>query len=172
MEQRGGIPSTDLSQFRDFDTYLGLYFILRTESRGAKRLPLHHVLLVTHLKHNPPESHMAMSRRSPKPSLVLSLFISATIFTTVFIITLQHGKLLGQESTSWRDGSSLAPGVNSTLGFDKIFVLNLPSRTDRRDAMDLMASITGIDVEFEAGVKGEDVSKITWPKVSWKRRKN
>ncbi|KAH8682606.1 glycosyltransferase family 25 protein [Xylariales sp. PMI_506] len=46
---------------------------------------------------------------------------------------------------------------NSTLGFEKIFVVGMPSRTDRRDSMALAAALSNIDIEFIDGLKGESV---------------
>ncbi|KAK7753268.1 hypothetical protein SLS62_004787 [Diatrype stigma] len=46
---------------------------------------------------------------------------------------------------------------NSTFGFEKIFVVSLPSRTDRRDAITLSAALSGIEVEFIDGLQGQDV---------------
>ncbi len=47
--------------------------------------------------------------------------------------------------------------VNSTLGFSKIFVVGLPERSDKRDAIALTAALTGFDVEWVDGVRGESV---------------
>lgn len=47
--------------------------------------------------------------------------------------------------------------TNSTLGFSKIFVIGLPERTDKRDAMTLTSSLTGFSLEWIDGVKGESV---------------
>lgn len=47
--------------------------------------------------------------------------------------------------------------TNSTLGFAKVFVIGLPERTDKRDAMTLTSSLTGFSLEFIDGVKGEAV---------------
>lgn len=47
--------------------------------------------------------------------------------------------------------------TNATLGFGKVFVVGLPDRTDKRDAMALASSLTGFDVEWVDGVRGEDV---------------
>lgn len=47
--------------------------------------------------------------------------------------------------------------------FEKIFVVGLPSRTDRRDNIILQASISNIEVEFIDGVKGADVAENAIP---------
>lgn len=50
--------------------------------------------------------------------------------------------------------------LNETLGFQKIFVLNIKSRTDRRDGMALAASMTNLSLHFlEASTGGEHCTK-------------
>ncbi|KAI0901923.1 glycosyltransferase family 25 protein [Annulohypoxylon nitens] len=46
---------------------------------------------------------------------------------------------------------------NNTLGFEKIFVIGRPSRTDRRDGMVLAAALSNIEIEFIDGIDGKDV---------------
>ncbi|KAI1880576.1 hypothetical protein JX265_000816 [Neoarthrinium moseri] len=46
---------------------------------------------------------------------------------------------------------------NGTLGFEKIFIVGLPSRTDRRDSMVLAAALSGLEIEFIDGVVGSAV---------------
>ncbi|KAI9676066.1 MAG: hypothetical protein M1817_000809 [Caeruleum heppii] len=52
---------------------------------------------------------------------------------------------------------------NSTLGFEKIFVVNLPARTDHRDAMVLTAALSNMTIEFVPGVKGDEVLEKVLP---------
>lgn len=52
---------------------------------------------------------------------------------------------------------SLHTGSNLQTQFEKIFVIGLPSRTDRRDGIVLEAALSNIDVEFIDGVQGKDV---------------
>ncbi|KAI0521373.1 hypothetical protein F5B22DRAFT_596651 [Xylaria bambusicola] len=47
--------------------------------------------------------------------------------------------------------------TNNTLGFSKIFVVGLPDRTDKRDALALTSTLTGFHVEFIDGVRGETI---------------
>ncbi|EME40818.1 glycosyltransferase family 25 protein [Dothistroma septosporum NZE10] len=49
------------------------------------------------------------------------------------------------------DADALEHVFNSTLGFQKIFVINLPSRTDHRDTLSLAATLTGLEVEYVDG---------------------
>ncbi|QBZ63647.1 hypothetical protein PoMZ_05333 [Pyricularia oryzae] len=52
---------------------------------------------------------------------------------------------------------------NSTLGFQKILVINLPSRTDRRDAISLAAALTNLTVEYVPGIDGSEVQERVLP---------
>ncbi|KAH8753601.1 glycosyltransferase family 25 protein [Diaporthe sp. PMI_573] len=47
--------------------------------------------------------------------------------------------------------------TNGTLGFGKVFVVGLPERTDKRDALSLSAALTGFDFEWVDGVRGETI---------------
>ncbi|KAI4259404.1 MAG: hypothetical protein L6R42_004589 [Xanthoria sp. 1 TBL-2021] len=51
-----------------------------------------------------------------------------------------------------------SPISNATLGFEKILVVNLPERTDRRDTLTLTAAIGNILLDFLPAVRGESVS--------------
>ncbi|KAI0837900.1 glycosyltransferase family 25 protein [Hypoxylon sp. FL0890] len=53
--------------------------------------------------------------------------------------------------------------VNRTLGFSKIFVINLPSRTDRRDAMALAGAVSNLTFTWIDGVAGNQVSDLVMP---------
>ncbi|KAG8529080.1 uncharacterized protein KY384_005715 [Bacidia gigantensis] len=55
---------------------------------------------------------------------------------------------------------------NATLGFQKIFVVNLPERPDKLDAFSLAASLTGFRTEVLPGVKGETVMNKTLPTLN------
>ncbi|KAI5863208.1 glycosyltransferase family 25 protein [Durotheca rogersii] len=64
--------------------------------------------------------------------------------------------------------SSSAPKItedifNSTLGFEKILVVNLPSRTDRRDGIVLGAALSDLEIEFVDGVDGKLVPDKALP---------
>ncbi|KAL9111811.1 MAG: hypothetical protein Q9227_003870 [Pyrenula ochraceoflavens] len=59
--------------------------------------------------------------------------------------------------------ADLADIHNATLGFGNIFAVSLAERTDRRDAMLLMGTMTGLDIEFIDGVKTEDVPEKALP---------
>jgi len=87
--------------------------------------------------------------------------------------SLQQDVQLGELSHLW----------NSTLGvslpsekeickpqadksqFQRIFAINMPSRTDRRDAISLAAAVSGMDVDFIEGVGGDSIPEAALPPV-------
>ncbi|KAL8728881.1 MAG: hypothetical protein Q9166_005121 [cf. Caloplaca sp. 2 TL-2023] len=60
-------------------------------------------------------------------------------------------------------GASLEALRNETLGFEKVYVINLPKRTDKLDAIRLSASITGFNFDVIAGQNGADMSPKALP---------
>ncbi|TAQ89500.1 hypothetical protein B7494_g2160 [Chlorociboria aeruginascens] len=52
---------------------------------------------------------------------------------------------------------------NATLGFEKVLVVGLPSRTDRRDSMILSAALSNIEVDFIDGILGATVEDKVIP---------
>lgn len=49
--------------------------------------------------------------------------------------------------------------------FQKIYVLSLPDRRDKRDAVALSAYLTGLEIEFVDGVTGSQISNRSRPDV-------
>ena len=43
--------------------------------------------------------------------------------------------------------------------FEKIYVINVPARSDKLDAMKVTASLTGFDFDIIEGINGRDVPK-------------
>ncbi|KAM3066430.1 hypothetical protein ACMFMG_012071 [Clarireedia jacksonii] len=58
---------------------------------------------------------------------------------------------------------SQVPATNRTLGFQKIFALSLPSRTDRQDSLQLATAVADLEVDFADGVWGKDVDEVAFP---------
>ncbi|KAK3905562.1 hypothetical protein C8A05DRAFT_12645 [Staphylotrichum tortipilum] len=85
--------------------------------------------------------------------------------TTFVVITLclfqfRNSSPFGHKAKNqrWTATSGLMRDIrNSTLGFEKIFVVGLPSRSDRRDGMVLQAALSDMQIEFIDGVQGKDV---------------
>jgi hypothetical protein len=65
-------------------------------------------------------------------------------------------------STNSRSGERLQ-SILTRFKFQKIFVLNLPFRTDRRDAMSLSAAISNIKLDFVDGVTGDSIKQSAYP---------
>ncbi|KAK5936647.1 hypothetical protein PMZ80_011112 [Knufia obscura] len=53
--------------------------------------------------------------------------------------------------------------LNTTLGFERILVINLPERTDHHDGMVLAGDVTGLHIEFVPGIRGEAVADKVLP---------
>lgn len=59
--------------------------------------------------------------------------------------------------TSGAPNRALADVWNGTLGFQKVFAVGLPERTDKRDALTLTSSLVGFKIDWVNGVKGESI---------------
>ncbi|KAH0592834.1 hypothetical protein MHUMG1_09479 [Metarhizium humberi] len=55
---------------------------------------------------------------------------------------------------------------NETLGFEKIYYISLPHRTDRQDMMSLLAASTNIKLALQPGVNGSNINNKAKPKGS------
>jgi hypothetical protein len=67
--------------------------------------------------------------------------------------TTSYGSSLPTEYHFQEDSDLLQHAINSTLGFQKVFAINLPTRPDRRDQLTLMASISKIDITYSDGTQ-------------------
>ncbi|QIW97151.1 hypothetical protein AMS68_002669 [Peltaster fructicola] len=88
------------------------------------------------------------------PSLPISrrtivLLVFATVISLLIVFNIDTGR---SYLATINGQGSLKNIKNSTLGFQQIFVVNLKSRTDRRDGMALAASYTGLDLTFTEAV--------------------
>jgi hypothetical protein len=96
-------------------------------------------------------------------SLAVALCLSVLLL--VLKISYHHSH---NPSTVSRQYSYTAKGkphgiANDTLGFEKIFVINGPWRTDRKDALALAASYTGITLDWIDGVDGDSIGETAYP---------
>jgi hypothetical protein len=55
--------------------------------------------------------------------------------------------------------------ISVTIQFSKIFVISLPQRTDKRDAIAVAASLTGFEFEWGDGVDGLTIDEKAIPEV-------
>ncbi|KAH8601933.1 hypothetical protein B0O99DRAFT_681043 [Bisporella sp. PMI_857] len=88
---------------------------------------------------------------------------TAAIFFWIFIWYMQPGPSRSSRGTDLYFGKLHGNIRNDTLGFEKIFVLNLPSRTDRRDALSLAAAFSKIKLDWINGVLGTEVAENALP---------
>ncbi|KAK6829552.1 glycosyltransferase family 25 protein [Apiospora arundinis] len=120
---------------------------------------------------------MLQSPRSRARATCLSMlaFVGITIFIfwtprangAPSLLRLWHSskprKPYGREYHQLSSPDEINRVTNETLGFSKIFVIGLPERTDKRDALVLTSSLTGFSVEFVDGVRGDSVPEKAIP---------
>ncbi|KAI1370446.1 glycosyltransferase family 25 protein [Hypoxylon crocopeplum] len=109
-----------------------------------------------------------------RPSI--SLVLVAALFVCIVITFLSSRSVrsqLGSTSSpaTWissakKDGKSDV--FNETLGFEKVFVIGLPERSDKRDALTLMSALTGFKLSWIDGVIGKTISDKALP-FGWDR---
>ncbi|KAH7370009.1 glycosyltransferase family 25 protein [Rhexocercosporidium sp. MPI-PUGE-AT-0058] len=113
------------------------------------------------------------------------LFIACAVATILLLVSLRRHATAASPSSNWAlsnqptrtknnfrsatankkidTTSEIGRASNKTLGFQKIFVLGLPERSDKKDAIVLSASLTGFEVEFFDAVRGDQVLDKTRP---------
>ncbi|KAL8950573.1 MAG: hypothetical protein Q9222_003407 [Ikaeria aurantiellina] len=124
----------------------------------------------------PRATSSASMLRSPR-LLLLSLIILGA-FTFIYtrsqyhIPSLPHSVLpssldVNAPSTTSTQGKppagSSADVRNTTLGFERVFVINLPERHDKLDAFSLAASLTDFTYDVVNGIRGDTVVNKTLP---------
>ncbi|KAI0118293.1 hypothetical protein GGR51DRAFT_554783 [Nemania sp. FL0031] len=75
-------------------------------------------------------------------------------FATLLLVSIYRFHHISQhyESPLWiHRGRNDGPVLNNTLGFEKIFVINLPSRRDRRDGMTVAGAVSHLNFTFVEG---------------------
>ncbi|KAB8360549.1 hypothetical protein FH972_024289 [Carpinus fangiana] len=106
----------------------------------------------------------------------------AAIASLVLITTLlwqwprDDHNTYGFAGVSKASGASQAPlysadVYNTTLGFEKVFAIGLPSRTDKHDAAALGASMIELDLNWIDGVKSSDLTPQAFP-IGWNKDPN
>ncbi|KAH8196139.1 hypothetical protein TruAng_009706 [Truncatella angustata] len=108
-----------------------------------------------------------MSSRRPSNTILIVVgivLISAFVGFGVKNDTNTQPFSFGKDSKkSSPAGGCIDDVYNSTLGFENIFVIGLPSRTDRRDSLVLASALSNIKLEFTDGVLGETVPDKALP---------
>ncbi|KAF1830599.1 hypothetical protein BDW02DRAFT_642038 [Decorospora gaudefroyi] len=106
----------------------------------------------------------AVKRRSgwrSAPRLLTTCVFFAVLW--VWLNLTSSAILIPTDSFEYLKDEGLKEILNTTLGFEKIFVLNLPSRTDRRDAITLSSAVSNIKLEFVEGVTGASIHDKAYP---------
>lgn len=67
------------------------------------------------------------------------------------------------DSEEAREAAHAAAIHNATLGFEKIFVVNLPERADKRDALSLVSALTDIKLTWTSALRGTSVPDKALP---------
>ncbi|KAL8673921.1 MAG: hypothetical protein Q9168_001668 [Polycauliona sp. 1 TL-2023] len=117
-----------------------------------------------------------------------TFFVGLTIFFLLSVILMQRkhkslshhifetSNVFGSNSAV-NEGTTAFPGVkqtrlreaslialqNETLGFEKVYVINLRKRTDKLDAIRLSASVTGFNFDVIEGQHASDMSPKALP---------
>ncbi|RUS19983.1 glycosyltransferase family 25-domain-containing protein [Endogone sp. FLAS-F59071] len=88
--------------------------------------------------------------------LILAVITAYLILMATYLLVISPYKtyMLGISKSSVLAPTDLSPP--STLGFDRIYVINLARRTDRKKRMKTMASYLNLDFTFVNGVTAED----------------
>ncbi|KAK2776131.1 hypothetical protein FQN53_002862 [Emmonsiellopsis sp. PD_33] len=98
-------------------------------------------------------------------ALVMSICLTLLLYLLFRSNPRQIASPIPPSSQCRVSGASLDDVANSTLGFERIYAINLPSRTDRRDGLNLMSALTGIQLDWIDGVDGNAVQEkaLPWP---------
>jgi hypothetical protein len=104
----------------------------------------------------------------PRSTAIWCILASTLIF--LLLLNSYALKLLSHYSVELSGSYSTSPSYshiqnvrNSTLGFEKIFAVGLPERSDKRDALALISSLTGFKIDWIDGARGEDVVDKAFP---------
>jgi hypothetical protein len=78
--------------------------------------------------------------------------IGAVCAILLLTFSFRHSSPLSRSSKYDGHDGRLANIYNATLGFERVFVINMPSRTDARDMWTLAGHLTNVSVEFRDGI--------------------
>lgn len=72
-------------------------------------------------------------------------------------ITRYPAQIVNSYATKYRGLTEDIRTSNGTLGFEKVFAVGLKERSDKRDALTLISSLTGFKIDWINGIRGEEV---------------
>ena len=125
---------------------------------------------------------MRISTVSPVPArlnlVVLGLIVALIIFYTSFRVPSSEGQdepdlaHLGHDHSQGHRVPQSSPNdrsiyrvQNETLGFEKIYMISLPGRSDKRDAFAMQAAFSDMTYTQMDGVYGDEVPVKALPHV-------
>ncbi|KAH6677563.1 glycosyltransferase family 25 protein [Halenospora varia] len=92
-----------------------------------------------------------------KPSKVVAISVSAAVLLLLLVFRISRTDAASNFMSGSKGRTTPKGRMNETLGFQEIFVVNLPERTDRRDGMILATALSGLKIEFIDAVLGKNV---------------
>lgn len=102
----------------------------------------------------------------PRKTTIACFVIAITIFATLFTLSTWCNDRIIVEPNQFTSfpinysGSHQRLALNETLGFSKMFVINLDSRPDKRAEMAVLGAQYNLQFDFIPGIKGEDISNL------------
>lgn len=101
-------------------------------------------------------------------AIAILLFFFLTRFNPFATTRLHRDELWGMPRLTSKADHQIN---NGTLGFGAIYVLGLPERSDKRDAMELAAALTGLQLTWFDGVKGDTMHPNAIPPAHTDQRR-
>ncbi|OAP54916.1 hypothetical protein AYL99_10616 [Fonsecaea erecta] len=89
--------------------------------------------------------------------------VRTVLCATLLILFLHLSRSPSVTGRYTRGSNQIDHVYNTTLGFQRIFAINLPQRTDKRDLNTIAASFAGFQVDYLPGVKVEEVIEKAAP---------
>ncbi|KAK4208999.1 hypothetical protein QBC37DRAFT_391587 [Rhypophila decipiens] len=108
-----------------------------------------------------------MMGRPYRVAIICILFLLLTLNQLGYFLSPELHSLFPYQYVQTSRRAAAPEILNSTLGFEKVFVVNLPERTDRRDAMTLGTAVSNISVTWINGIMGSAVSSKVLPADSF-----
>ncbi|KAI1481823.1 glycosyltransferase family 25 protein [Daldinia eschscholtzii] len=113
-----------------------------------------------------------MIRGRPSTSLVLGTVLFVCVLLTYLGSGFARDEWGSNPNRAKWTSSPASRGesdvFNKTLGFERVFVIGLPERSDKRDALTLMSSLTGFKLSWIDGVVGDTIPDKALP-FGWDR---
>ena len=103
-----------------------------------------------------------------KPLLLVAAFLLLSLCFQIrrerlFPLSSEPGPRVEPHLSHTLSPKSIHTIHNSTLGFGDIYLINMPSRTDKLDAFRLITSVTNISYSVIPGVDGKQIPHVAWP---------